>query len=140
MSLRTTGVTERLVSVLLVDRDDELDLKSQVIHGIARAVASGRVRSQERLPSVAELARALGVAPGTISAAYARLESLGVLRVVQGSGTFVRSEERATNYSQERLRERLGKAFVDARSADVSEMELFEMARAELRKVYEVAG
>lgn len=56
------------------------------IHGL---VATGRLAAEERLPSVRQLAKDLGVAPGTVAKAYRALESEGYLLTRTGSGTRV---------------------------------------------------
>ncbi|WP_343318598.1 GntR family transcriptional regulator [Arthrobacter sp. TMP15] len=54
------------------------------IHGL---VASGLLAADERQPSVRQLAKDLGVAPGTVAKAYRSLESEGFLLTRTGSGT-----------------------------------------------------
>ncbi|PFG34645.1 GntR family transcriptional regulator [Sanguibacter antarcticus] len=56
------------------------------IHGL---VSTGRLAADERLPSVRQLAKDLGVAPGTVGRAYRALEIEGVLVSRIGSGTRV---------------------------------------------------
>lgn len=56
------------------------------IHGL---VATGRMAADERLPSVRQLAKDLGVAPGTVAKAYRGLEAEGLLVTRTGSGTRV---------------------------------------------------
>lgn len=56
------------------------------IHGL---VATGQLAAGERLPSVRQLAKDLGVAPGTVAKAYRALEAEGFLVTRTGSGTRV---------------------------------------------------
>jgi GntR family transcriptional regulator len=56
---------------------------------VRAAVAQGRLRTGERLPSVRELSRELVVNPNTIARAYTELERDGVLHTRQGMGVFV---------------------------------------------------
>jgi GntR family transcriptional regulator len=52
-------------------------------------VVEGEIASGERLPTVRELAVALGTSPRTVERAYERLEQLGVVHPRPGEGTFV---------------------------------------------------
>lgn len=63
------------------------------IHGL---VATGRMAADERLPSVRQLAKDLGVAPGTVAKAYRGLETEGLLVTRTGSGTRVSPTAAAT--------------------------------------------
>jgi GntR family transcriptional regulator / MocR family aminotransferase len=56
---------------------------------LREAIADGRLRPGERLPSTRALARDLGAARGTVAEAYAQLVAEGWLRARQGSGTVV---------------------------------------------------
>jgi GntR family transcriptional regulator len=61
----------------------------QIQDQIRYAIASGRLRPGEQLPTVRALAVDLKVNPNTVIKAYTELERLGVLTTEQGSGTFV---------------------------------------------------
>jgi GntR family transcriptional regulator / MocR family aminotransferase len=67
----------------------DLPLQGQLYRRIRGAIAAGRLAPGERLPATRALAGALGVARGTVDAAYARLAGEGYL-VAQGpAGTIV---------------------------------------------------
>lgn len=61
----------------------------QIRDQIRGLVASGRLAGDERLPSVRQLAKDLGVAPGTVAKAYKALEVEGYLTARTGGGTRV---------------------------------------------------
>ena len=61
----------------------------QIHDQIRGLVATGRLAANERLPSVRQLAKDLGVAPGTVAKAYRTLEAKGFLITRTGSGTRV---------------------------------------------------
>jgi len=62
-----------------------LQIEQQVKH----AVAAGVLRTDDALPSVRKLAADLRINPNTVARAYQNLEREGVIRTVQGGGTFV---------------------------------------------------
>jgi GntR family transcriptional regulator len=72
-----------------VDRLSAVPLGTQLIERIRTAIARGVLREGQRLPSVRELAETAGVNVNTVRAAYARLESEGLVRSEHGRGTFV---------------------------------------------------
>ncbi len=61
----------------------------QIREQIGGLIAAGRLGAGERLPSVRQLARDLGVAPGTVAKAYRALESDGYVDARAGGSTRV---------------------------------------------------
>lgn len=61
---------------------------------IARLVSDGTVAPGERLPTVRDVAAALGVSTGTVAAAWRALADAGVVFSRGRAGTFVRAERR----------------------------------------------
>jgi len=62
----------------------------QLHDAVVAALADGRVRPGERLPTVRALAAHLGLAANTVAAGYRALEDSGVVEGRGRSGTFVR--------------------------------------------------
>jgi DNA-binding transcriptional regulator YhcF (GntR family) len=62
---------------------------AQIRDQIRGLISSGRLAADERLPSVRQLAKDLGVAPGTVAKAYKVLETEGYLTARTGGGTRV---------------------------------------------------
>ena len=56
---------------------------------IMEAVAGGRLKPGEKLPSHRDLAEQIVVAPLTVKKAYDELEALGYLETQRGRGTFI---------------------------------------------------
>lgn len=64
-------------------------LVSRIVKALIHEVREGRLKSAERLPSEREYADTHRVSRKTVTAAYDELEQQGVIRRVQGKGTFV---------------------------------------------------
>jgi GntR family transcriptional regulator len=64
-------------------------LYRQLGEQIREAIATGRLASDEKLPSVRELSRTLVVNPNTVARVYTELEREGVLLTRPGLGVFV---------------------------------------------------
>lgn len=69
----------------------------QIADQLRGLIASGRLAASDHLPSVRQLARDLGVAPGTVAKAYRTLEAEGVLRATGGGSTRVSPSATTTN-------------------------------------------
>ena len=74
---------------LIVDRESDVPLGTQLAWRLRALVATGRLAPGERLPGVRELAEAAGVNVNTARSVYARLEEQGLLNSEHGRGTFV---------------------------------------------------
>jgi GntR family transcriptional regulator len=72
-----------------LDPHDARPLYLQIMDEVRRALVVGRLRPEDPLPSVRELASDLMVNPRTVSQAYQELEREGVVYVRRGQGTFV---------------------------------------------------
>jgi len=72
-----------------IDSDDELPVGLQLTWRLRALIATGRLASGERLPSVRRLAEWAGVNLNTVRAVYAGLEREGLVVSKQGQGTFV---------------------------------------------------
>lgn len=74
---------------LLVDRDADVPLGTQLAWRLRTLVATGRLAPGDRLPGVRELAASAGVNVNTARTVYARLEEQGLIASEHGRGTFV---------------------------------------------------
>ena len=88
----------------------------QLMDQVRAAVAKGRLKSGERLPSVRRLSRELIVNPNTVARAYTELEREGVLNTRQGLGVFVaeRNAELTKKARRDRLLESLDRFLTEA--------------------------
>jgi GntR family transcriptional regulator len=90
-----------------INPSDELPIYRQIVRQVTDAVAGGRVKAGERLPSHRELAAQLVIAPLTVKKAYDELERVGLIDTQRGRGTFVTETLPAVDRaeSRERLRD-----------------------------------
>ncbi len=63
-----------------------------VLEHIKSLLLEGKLRAGDRLPTVNEMARELGVGPASVREAYRVLETMGILEVRQGRGTTVAAD------------------------------------------------
>ncbi|MCO4100159.1 GntR family transcriptional regulator [Gemmatimonas sp.] len=67
----------------------DLPIYRQIMRQVIDAIATGRLRGGDRIPSHRELSEQLVVAPLTVKKAYDELEAQGYIASQRGRGTFV---------------------------------------------------
>jgi len=90
--------------LLHVNPSDELPIYRQIVRQITDAIAGGRMRPGQQLPSHRELAEQLVIAPLTVKKAYDELELAGLITTQRGRGTFVRESLPSVGPSERRER------------------------------------
>lgn len=78
----------------------------QLMDQVKLAIAGGRLRAGDKLPTVRDLAAQLRINRNTVSRVYTELEREGVLYTRTGNGTFV--SEQISPYSVAEQRRHLG--------------------------------
>ncbi|MEQ8821180.1 MAG: GntR family transcriptional regulator [Sumerlaeia bacterium] len=121
-----------------VDLQGGKPVYQQMIDQAKYAIASGRLRAGDRLPSVREAAVALRVNRNTVSRVYSELEREGLVYSRPGQGSFV--SERATGsdlsaaFRREQLAARADDLLAQAKLFHFNRDETMELisARAEI--------
>ncbi|KIQ00233.1 MULTISPECIES: PLP-dependent aminotransferase family protein [Pseudomonas] len=87
--------------MLILDADSTIPLVTQIVEGVAEAIALRRLRSGARLPSIRKFASVHGISHFTVVEAYDRLVARGCLIALPNAGFFVRSTlDEAAAYSE----------------------------------------
>src|SRR5216683_2711034 len=86
------ATTARLVTI---DPRDPTPIYAQLERGLRAAIAAGRLRPGDQLPTVRELAVELKVNANTVARVYSELERADVLETRRGVGSFVSADGRA---------------------------------------------
>ena len=74
-----------------IDPHDPTPLYAQLDRAIRAAIASGRLRAGDRLPTVRQMAVDLRVNANTVAKVFGELERAGVVQTRRGVGTFIRA-------------------------------------------------
>ena len=74
---------------LIVNPAAELPIYRQIMRQMEEAIAGGRLKPGDKLPSHRDLAEQIVVAPLTVKKSYDELEALGWIETQRGRGTFV---------------------------------------------------
>jgi DNA-binding GntR family transcriptional regulator len=75
-----------------VDQDDPRRPSMQVADELRQAIRSGKLTPGERLPAIADLSAAYGIARNTVASALSKLQDENLVVIRQGSGAYVRSK------------------------------------------------
>ncbi|PQO42078.1 GntR family transcriptional regulator [Blastopirellula marina] len=108
----------------------------QIIDQVVTMVVGARLAEGDMLPSVREMAAALGVNPMTISKAYARLEADGVVERVRGRGMMIRQQSAQGTKAQrlEELRPAIQAAVVRGRQLGLTDSQIVDLVRQILQE------
>ena len=110
-------------------------LYQQIVDGIKREVLANRLTAGSALPSYRVLAEQLLVSLITVKRAYEELEREGITFSRQGLGTFVaaRGSDRTRADRRATARDALRSAVAAGRQAGITDRELIQMLRDELK-------
>ena len=94
----------------------------QIENEVQFAIAAGRLKAGDQLPTVRELSERIGVNPNTVAKAYRDLEVRGLLFTRRGMGVFVNRgiEARCRQESRKQTADRLCEVVAEAKAAGMT--------------------
>ena len=78
-----------MASVLTLDPRDSTPIYAQLERGVRAAIATGRLKPGDQLPTVRQMAVELRVNANTVARVYAELERSGVIETKRGVGSLI---------------------------------------------------
>jgi len=85
----------------------------QIILQVEMAIADGRQKTGQQLPTVRSLAVDLAVNPNTVARAYSELEIRGIVTTQQGTGTFISDKKvQVSEVEREGILDEVTRSFV----------------------------
>ena len=97
------GEERRSVYMIQLNYRDSKPIYEQIKEGLRRLVITGAIATDEKLPSVRELASELAINPNTIQRAYRELETEGYIYTVSGKGSFAAEQSDVNGRRNEAL-------------------------------------
>lgn len=94
---------ERRNSMIQLNYRDAKPIYEQIKEGLRRLVITGVIATDEKLPSVRELASELSINPNTIQRAYRELEQEGYIYTISGKGSFAAMQQDVNRRRNEEL-------------------------------------
>lgn len=124
------------MSLITVDLRARKQLCEQLIDNIKGLILSGELSPDDKLPSVRNLARELGINPNTIQKAYSELERMGVITTLPGRGSIVLADINILRGEQEeRLVNRFMTMASDAKKSGITKEKYLRSALEAWEKV-----
>ena len=88
-----------------IDSSDPMPLYAQLERAIKFAIATGKLRIGEQLPTVRQFAVELRINANTVAKVYSELERAGILETRRGVGTFIRARDFESTPGRDRARQ-----------------------------------
>jgi len=112
-----------------VDIHSSVAVYIQIENHIQFAIASGKLKAGDQLPSVRELSERLGVNPNTVAKAYRDLEVMGLLYTRRGMGVFINKgiEAKCREQCRKRIIGRLHEVVAEAKAAGMLKKDITEI-------------
>jgi len=112
-----------------VDIHSSVAVYTQIENHVQFAIASGKLKATDQLPSVRELSERLNVNPNTVAKAYRDLEVMGLLYTRRGMGVFVQKgvEARCREDCRKRIATRLHEVVSEAKASGMTKKEVLDI-------------
>lgn len=115
--------------MILIDLKDSRPIYEQVVERFKVLILRGVIASDEKIPSVRNLAVDLSINPNTIQRAYAELEKQGYIYTVKGKGNFASDSAGLLPQYKEELLEQIKEICQTAIAVGMTEDELVKNIR-----------
>jgi GntR family transcriptional regulator len=121
-----------------IDSSSRQPIGWQLKQQIREAIARGKLRPEEQLPSVRELSRTLVVNPNTIARVYSDLEREGILNTRPGLGVFAAQpgSELSRKVRKERLQAALDRFLTEAVHLGFTADEVLTLVSAQAKQFH----
>ena len=121
------------VAIISIDTRDATPIYAQLERGLRAAMATGRLRPGDQLPTVRQLAVELQINANTVARVYAELERAGIIETRRGVGSFVSATPEQAHPPREherRLRAFVTRVLADADAAGFTKDDVIGALRA----------
>jgi len=125
------------VATITIDPQDATPIYAQLERALRAAIATGRMRPGDQLPTVRQLAVELRVNANTVARVYAELERAGVIETRRGVGSFVTAtpqQAQPPDHHRRQLRAFVTRVIGDAAAAGFSIDDVAAEMRAHRQK------
>lgn len=112
-----------------IDIHSSVAVYVQIENHIQFAIASGKLKATDQLPSVRELSERLQVNPNTVAKAYRDLEVMGLLYTRRGMGVFIQKgvDAKCREDCRRRIIMRLHEVTSEAKAAGMNKKDVSEV-------------
>ena len=122
------------MALVTIDARDKTPIYAQLERGLRAAMATGRLKPGDQLPTVRQLAVELSINANTVARVYADLERSGAIETRRGVGSFVSAtadQARPKKEHEKRLRAFVTRVLSEAGTHGFSVEEVMQGLREE---------
>ena len=114
----------------------------QIENQVKFAIASGKVKPGDQLPSIKELGDRLGINFNTVAKAYRDLEVMGLIFTRRGMGCFIEKgvRDRCKEVCHTRIAKRVHEVVQEAKAAGIPKKFLYDIIAKSLQAESELYG
>lgn len=118
-----------------IDPNNKDAIYEQIVFNIKKEITKGILDVGDKILSVREMSKQLGVNPNTVAKAYKELEHQNVITTIKGRGSFVKNndgqDEKIDIQTQKKLRSQLKSWLVEAQYAKIPLSLIYEWIKEE---------
>lgn len=118
-----------------IDPNNKDAIYEQIVFNIKKEITKGILDVGDKILSVREMSKQLGVNPNTVAKAYKELEHQNVITTIKGRGSFVKNndgqDEKIDIRTQKKLRSQLKSWLVEAQYAKIPLSLIYEWIKEE---------
>lgn len=115
--------------MILIDYKDTRPIYEQVVEKFKVLIVRGIMDTNEKMPSVRNMAVDLSINPNTIQRAYAELERQGYIYTIKGKGNFVSESTDLIQKYKEEMMQKLREICKAAMEIGMTQEEIIENIR-----------
>lgn len=120
---------------MYIDPNNKDAIYEQIVFNIKKEIIQGILKPEDKILSVREMSKTLGVNPNTVAKAYKELEYQDVIVTVKGRGSFVKknnTSDTETNFqTQKKLKKELKSWLLEAHYAKIPKDLIYEWIKEE---------
>ncbi|MBU3198440.1 GntR family transcriptional regulator [Clostridium estertheticum] len=121
---------------MVTEFNDKSPIYLQIMDIIKMDIVIGKLKSNDKLPSVREMAMNMNVNPNTLQRSYQELERLGIVYTQRGTGTFVvESENLVDDLKKEMAKEVIDSFILRMRNLGFNDNEIIKSVSKETMEV-----
>lgn len=120
---------------MYIDPNNKNAIYEQIVFNIKKDITKGILEGGDKILSVREMSKKLGINPNTVAKAYRELERQNVITTIKGKGSFIKRnlepEKEIDIQIQKKLKSELKAWLVEARYAKIPISLIYEWLKEE---------
>lgn len=110
-----------------IDYQSRTPIYVQIVNEIEKCIIFGKLKPDDQMPSIRELASELGINPNTVKKSYSELENKNIIRSVSTKGTFI------TSKIEEIVQNKIRETFIEIQK-EVEELKMLGLSLEEIKE------